>query len=95
MPLSPTTDDDFHQWGWEMGSEAGRRLAEESDAFVGITLRPASAPAGLRSFGCAFLRAFVRAYRQTLTRSLRERDDVAAELLCSSAPAEPEERTGS
>jgi hypothetical protein len=95
MPLSPPTDDEFHQWGWEMGSEAGRQLAEESDAFVGITLHPANAPAGLRSYGRAFLHAFVRAYRQTLTRSLRDREDVAADLLRHSAPAEPEERTDS
>lgn len=93
MPLSPPTDDDLHQLGWEMGSEAGRRLAEESDAWIGITLHPSDAPASLRTYSRAFLRAFVGAYRIALTRYLREREDVATAIRRRSASPEPNERT--
>ncbi|WP_322494581.1 hypothetical protein [Chloroflexus sp.] len=42
-----------------MGVEAGRRLADESDAFIGITIPGLDAPAALEIYSRAYLRAII------------------------------------
>jgi hypothetical protein len=74
----PPTAEEIHAWGWEMGVEAGRRLADESDAFIGITTRSVDTPEALQIYGRAYLRAFVRSYRAELHRLLVDRTDSAA-----------------
>jgi hypothetical protein len=86
MTIAPPNADEIHQWGWEMGADAGRRLAEETDAFIGITLQPADASEGLRIYGRAFLPAFVRAYRTALTRHIAARDDHAVPTRRTATP---------
>ncbi|MFV9506903.1 MAG: hypothetical protein AB4911_20315 [Oscillochloridaceae bacterium umkhey_bin13] len=75
----PPTPEEIHTWGWEMGVEAGRRLAEESDAFIGITSTALDTPAAMEIYGRAYLRAFIHGYRTALHQLLGDRADIAAE----------------
>ena len=77
--IPPPTPEEIHAWGWEMGVEAGRRLADESNAFIGITIPGLDAPAALEIYGRAYLRALIQGYRTALRRYLRDRADIAAD----------------
>lgn len=77
-PLLPPTPEELHGWGWEIGAEAGRTLANESDAFIAITVRNTDAPDALRTYARAYLRAFIRSYRAELIQLLALREDSAA-----------------
>ncbi len=76
----PPNDEEIHAWGWEMGIEAGRRLADESDAFIGITIPSLDTPEALAIYGRAYLRAMIHGYRAELRRLLADRADIAANL---------------
>lgn len=93
----PPNDEEIHAWGWEMGIEAGRRLADESDAFIGITIPSLDTPAALAIYGRAYLRALIHGYRAELRRRLADRADIAANLrrrtVVDSPPTEANERT--
>lgn len=88
--IQPPTPDEIYAWGWEMGVEAGRRLAEESDAFIGVTLPCLETPAALEIYGRAYLHALVHGYRTAMHRFLVDRADIAAELQRRTASATPE-----
>lgn len=77
--IPPPTPEEIHAWGWEMGVEAGHRLADESDAFIGVTTSSLDTPAALEIYGRAYLRALVQGYRTTMRRLLRDRTDIAAD----------------
>jgi hypothetical protein len=72
-----------------MGVEAGRRLADESDAFIGITIPGLDAPAALEIYGRAYLRALIQGYRTTLRQLLRDRADIAADQRRRTTTAAP------
>jgi len=87
--IPPPTPEEIHAWGWEMGVEAGRRLADESDAFIGITIPGLDAPAALEIYGRAYLRALIQGYRTTLRQLLRDRADIAADQRRRTTTATP------
>lgn len=87
--IPPPTPEEIHAWGWEMGVEAGRRLADESDAFIGITIPGLDAPAALEIYGHAYLRALIQGYRTTLRKLLRDRADIAADQRRRTPTATP------
>lgn len=74
--------EEIHAWGWEIGAEAGRSLANESDAFIGITVPNIDAPNAIQIYTRAYLRAFVRSYRAEITRLLAVRTDLV-ENICT------------
>ncbi|MEI8305605.1 MAG: hypothetical protein WCF99_00940 [Chloroflexales bacterium] len=76
----PPREDEIHAWGWDMGVAAGRRLADESDAFIGITIHRVDTPEALAIYGRAYLRAMIHGYRAELRRLLADRADIAANL---------------
>ena len=87
--IPPPTPEEIHAWGWEMGVEAGRRLADESDAFIGITIPGLDAPAALEIYGRAYLRAIIQGYRTALRQLLRDRADIAADQRRRTPTATP------
>ncbi|PDW01454.1 hypothetical protein [Candidatus Chloroploca asiatica] len=87
--IPPPTPEAIHAWGWEMGVEAGRRLADESDAFIGMTMPGLDAPAALEIYGRAYLRALIQGYRTALRQSLRDRADTAADQHRRTTTATP------
>lgn len=87
--IPPPTPEEIHAWGWEMGVEAGRLLADESDAFIGITIPGLDAPAALEIYGRAYLRALIQGYRTALRRYLRDRADIAADQRRRSVSTTP------
>lgn len=78
--LKTPTSEEIHAWGWEIGAEAGHSLANEGDAFIGITVRSVDAPDALQIYARAYLRALVCSYRTELARLLIVRSDVAANV---------------
>lgn len=87
--IPPPTPEEIHAWGWEMGVEAGRRLADESDAFIGVTTSSLDTPAALEIYGRAYLRALIQGYRTALRRYLRDRTDIAADQRRRSVSTTP------
>jgi hypothetical protein len=87
--IPPPTPEEIHAWGWEMGVEAGRRLADESDAFIGVTTSSLDTPAALEIYSRAYLRALIQGYRTALRRYLRDRADIAADQRRRSVSTTP------
>lgn len=87
--IPPPTPEEIHAWGWEMGVEAGRRLADESDAFIGVTTSSLDIPAALEIYSRAYLRALIQGYRTALRRYLRDRADIAADQRRRTTTATP------
>ncbi|MFN8569085.1 MAG: hypothetical protein U0Z44_16555 [Kouleothrix sp.] len=71
-----------------MGVEAGRRLADESDAFIGVTTSSLDIPAALEIYSRAYLRALIQGYRTALRQLLRDRTD-----SCRPTPPYPDRYT--
>lgn len=80
MTYQPPSSEELHQWGWEAGLIAGRQLAEEADAFIGIATRGEDTPAALPIYGRAVLRALIQSYRSALAAHHATREDIVAEL---------------
>lgn len=87
--IPPPTPEEIHAWGWEMGVEAGRRLADESDAFIGVTTSSLDTPAALEIYSRAYLRALIQGYRTALRRYLRDRADIVADQRRRSVSTTP------
>jgi hypothetical protein len=87
--IPPPTPEEIHAWGWEMGVEAGRRLADESDAFIGVTTSSLDTPAALEIYSRAYLRALIQGYRTALRQLLRDRADIAADQRRRSVSTTP------
>jgi hypothetical protein len=80
VSYQPPSPEELHQWGWEAGLIAGRQIAEEADAFIGIATCGEDAPAALPIYGRAVLRALIQSYRSALAAHHTTREDIAAEL---------------
>jgi hypothetical protein len=87
--IPPPTPEEIHTWGWEMGVEAGGRLADESDAFIGVTTSSLDTPAALEIYSRAYLHALIQGYRTALRRYLRDRADIAADQRHRTTTATP------
>lgn len=86
-PIPPPTLDDLHAWAWELGVDAGRRLADECDASVAVIAGLSDVAGALAIYGRAYLRGLIQGFRRRLQQHHAERLDLQRSRVDRARPA--------